>query len=351
MPEATENTASDNQSTAQPGNGNSGSENTAQDKTVERLRDLESQVAKFAELEANSKKLEEQVKAAQTEAARWQSSYRSFQANTTAALQEASRVRQQLSEREKLQDQLTATRADLLQMKEGLTFLASKMVDEDSAKEFAARQRETQARLAEEQARQTLAQLQATMSGTQPAQQAQQIQTYVDPTDQKRDFLGYYFPNSGIDPNDPSIDWGDGAASTQEAFRRFTTSVTTLMSSKQDRQSNQGQPQNAQTDAQKLLEQLKQEREKLELDKANASKEIEEQARRAVEERLRRTGADAGNSSAAGADTRRVASKLNEVDEGRLYSSREPGAVKKVAKDMEEELARLREEYFSKYQQ
>lgn len=347
MPD-TENTANDSQSTAQTGNGNSGSENTSQDKTVERLRELEGQVAKFAELEAQSKKFEDQLKSAQAQAVRWESSYRSLQANTTASLQEASRIRQQLSEREKLQEQLAATRSDLAQMREGLNFLASKVVDEDSAKEFSARQRETQARLAEESARQTIAQLQA---ATQVTNQPQpQVQQYVDPAEQKKNFVDYYFPNSGIDPNDPSIDWGDGANSTPEAFRRFTTSVTNLIRIREDRQTNSGQSESSpQTEAQKLLEQLRKEREELERAKANAAQDLEEQARRAVEERLRRTGADAGNSSTPSAEIRRVATRLNEVDESKLMSG-EPSARKKAAKDMEEELHQLREQYLNQYQ-
>ena len=346
MPESTDNTADAKATTDNTGQAVQNAGNQNQDAEVLRLRDLESQVAKFAEIEKTNKALDQQLRAAQAEALRWSTSYRSLQANTTSSLQEAARLRQATAEQAKVLDELTASRQELAQMREGLSFLASKMGDEDTAREFAIRQRETQARLAEEQARARIAQLQQAATA-QPAQyQETQTQTpFVDLDAQKRQFVQYYFPNSGIDYTDPRLDWGDGAASTPEAFRRFTMSVEKIQG---DRQTNQGQQPLSETET--LLARIQKEREELEKARVNVSEEVREQARREVEERLRRTGADAGNAGGREEGVRRAATRLNEIDESKLMASHDPAVNKRAAKNFEDELRGVRQQLLSQYQ-
>lgn len=344
--EGTDNTADNATNTADAGQGAASAGTGNQDAEVTRLRDLETKIAKFAELESKNQSLEQQLRTQQAEALRWSTSYRSLQASTTSSLQEAARQRQQAAEQARVIQELTASRQEIAQMRDGISFLASKMGDEDTAREFAIRQRETQARLAEEQARARIAQLQQAANVQNPTYQEQQTQPpFVDPDAQKRQFVEYYFPNRGIDHNDSRLDWGEGAPSTQEAFRRFTTSVTNIL---EDRQRNQGQ-QSTPSEAQALLDSIRKEREELEKARANVSTEVSELARREVEERLRRTGADAGNAGGRDEGVRRAATRLNEVDESKLMVG-EPGARKAAAKNMEEELRSVRNQLISQYQ-
>lgn len=347
MSDNTDNTGTGTSNTDNAGQVNGqGTGNTNQDAEVSRLRDLETQIAKFAELERTNKSLEQQLVAAQSETARMTASYRSLQANTTSSLQEAARIRQQAAEQSKILEELSASKNELAQMREGLSFLASKMGDEDTAREFAIRQRETQARLAEEQARARIAQLQQAAT-IQPTTQyaTQQSQSYVDLDAQKRQFVDHYFPGSGVDFNDSRIDWGYDAPNRDEAFRRFTTSVSRIIS---DRSAGAQPTANTQTTAESLLAQIQKEREELEKARTSAADEIREQARREVEERLRRTGADAGNAGGNTEAMTRVRTRLNEVDESKLMSG-EPSARKAAAKNMEEELRSVRQQLLSQY--
>ena len=339
----------DNTGTAQANTDNSGQANDQgagnknQDAEVSRLRDLETQIANFAELEKTNKSLAQQLAAAQSESARMTASYRSLQASTTSSLQEAARIRQQAAEQSKVLEELTASRGELAQMREGLSFLASKMGDEDTAREFAIRQRETQARLAEEQARARIAQLQqaATM---QPTTYNTQVQTqqYVDLDAQKRQFVDYYFPGSGVNFNDSRIDWGYNAPDGEAALARFKSSVSRIITGQAST--------DTQGDAANLLAQIRREREELERAKTSAADQIKEQARREVEERLRRTGADAGNAGGNTEAVTKMRTRLNEVDESKLMASNDPAANKRAAKNMQDELGSLRQQLLSSYQ-
>src|SRR5258708_38130915 len=129
MTENTDNTANVSANTDNSGQANQSAESTNQDAGVSRLKALEKQVARFDELEKTNKTLEQQSKTAQAERLRWESSYRSLQASTTSSLQDAARLRQQAAEQARILDELSANRQELTQVREGLTFLASKVVD------------------------------------------------------------------------------------------------------------------------------------------------------------------------------------------------------------------------------
>lgn len=334
----TENTAPATETTQEGQSEGPAGKNT-QDEALARLKDYETKIAQLVDLDKKLKDSERETQTQKAEAARWQASYKAYQANTTASLQDAARMRKQLEEQSRVQEELAATRAQVTALGENLAFILSKVSDEDAAKEFTLRQREANLRQMEEAAR-----LRTQAPVLQPTQD---YQGYVDPDIQKRQFLEFYFPNSGIDHNSSAIDWAPDAQSTQDAFRRFTTSVQKLMM--EQRSQPQNQEPAVQSEAETLLAQLRKEREELEASRATAAAELKETARKEVESRLRATGADSGNSSQT-ASSARVATQLNEVDERQLYTGDTRAARQRAANNMEAELKVLRDQYLSQNQ-
>ena len=290
----------------------------------DRIKELETQLAKHSELENQVKTLTEENKRALAEAMRWQSGYKGLQASTTTKLQEAAAMQRQLQEAQNTSSQLESLR-------ETVNLVARRMLDEDQAKEFDLQQRELRLRQAE-QAAQTRVQ--------QPQQQY--VQDYVDPDIQKKQYLDYYFPGVEIDPSDPQIDWGEGAPSTAEAMRRFTTSVMKVAG--KPKQPAQEEP--VKSDAQKLLEQIQAQAAQLENAKQLAIEEATAAARREVEERARRLGIDAGTPGTPASDaTRKVRSQLDELDESLLsIGEKDSPARKKGVQEYNAKLAAIRQQ-------
>lgn len=333
MADNTDTTAAKTDTTDNSGQSDAAAETTNQDPTIARLQEYEQKLTHFSNLERERQELEQTAKAAQAEALRWQSSYRSLQSSTTASLQEAARTRQEQTAQQRIHDELAQARAEMSQVREGLAFLATRMGDEDSVKEFQLRQREVQLQQMEEVAKQRMTALQAAAQQQQSPPQRQ----FTDPSDEKRQFLDYYFPDSGVDHSNPAIDWGEGAPDTREAFRRFTTSVMKLRE-----ESTPGKPP-VQSEVAQLITQLQKDREELQRSHEQALEDLKVQNRRDVEERLRKVGADAGNGSSVSQSTAKAQTRLNELDESAL-SHGEPAARAKAAKNMETELRALRDQ-------
>jgi DNA repair exonuclease SbcCD ATPase subunit len=293
------------------------------DALSDKLKQLEEQLKGYSGLDARVKSLQEENRRATAEAMRWQSGYKGLQQRTTEKLQEAAALQRQLSEAQQTAGQLS-------ELRETVNLLARKMLDEDQAKEFDLQQRELRIRQAEAMVQQR---------AQQPSpQQAQPAQQYVDPDIQRRQYIETFFPGVDIDPNHPDIDWGEGASNQSEAFARWTASVARVMMG-QDRKEEQ----EIKSEAQRLLEQTQAQLVELTKAKDLAIEEAKAQARKDVEERLRKLGIDAGGTSPASASTRKAQVDLNELDETTLYTG-EPGspARKKAQLEYDAKLRAIR---------
>lgn len=182
------------------------------DNVTNQLTELE---GKLSELQAMQTKLEQERNDAVAARLREEAKYKGLQNQTTKTLQQAAEDRRAL-------EQASKDRAELSEIKSLLETLANRVLDEDEKKDLQFRQRELKLKLQEQ------AQTDAFQRAQAEAAQAVASPQYQNPEDEKAQFLNYYFPDSGVDSNDPNIDWGDGASSTQEAFRRFTVSVLNI---------------------------------------------------------------------------------------------------------------------------
>lgn len=321
MADETENTAENTeQSGSQAGTNDQANEITA------RIKDLETQLNRYAGVEDRAKRLEDENKRATAEALRWQSGYKGLQANTTAKLQEAAAMQRQLQEAQNTSGQLEALR-------DTVNLLARRMLDEDQAKEFELQQRELRIRQLEAQAQRPQ---------QQQVVQQQYAEPYVDPEIQKKQYLDYYFPGVNVDPTNPDIDWGEGAPSTADAMRRFTASVTKIM---QDTGSRT-QQERTKSEAETLLEQIQAQAAQLENAKQLAIEEARAEVRREVEERARRLGIDAGTAGAPVPEaTRKVRTQLDDLDDSLLsLGEKDSPARKKAVAEYNTRLASIRKQ-------
>lgn len=316
-------------------------QNNQDSEVTKKLAEYETRIQQLAQIEKRTKELEDQHKTAQAEALRWQSSYKGLQRQTTQAMQQAAEDKRRLVDLERERVQYLQSLSSIEDVRQSVSALASKMLDEDAAKDFNLSQREMLLRRQEELAKQRVQQQQQAVT-----QQPVQYQPYTDPEEQRKMFLEAYFPGSGVDPNDPSIDWAPDATNPQEAMSRFTSSVYRIFR-EQLNQPQQGEA--VQSEAEKLLEQFRQEREALAASQARALEEVKLEAKRDVEERLRKMGMDAeppaGNRSAS---TPRIETRLNALDESSMMSgdvNTRKAAQKKYQDEVEEIKRHLRDKY------
>lgn len=259
--------------------------------------------ARLSQLEEMKNTLEKEKNDAVAAKLREEAKYKGLQNQTTRTLQQAAEDRRIL-------EQMNKDRSELAEIKSVLETLASRVLDEPERKELEFRQRELKLKLAEQASADALKKAQDQMNA-----QAVASTQYQNPEDEKAQFLNYYFPNSGIDPNDPNIDWGDGAASTQEAFRRFTVSVTGIKSQK-DQTNSQNTMAELQKQTAEALAALKAQQAELvqktaeEIEKAKA--EAINTARKDSEKKLRALGADVSGTPATDGTARTFSQQLEE---------------------------------------
>jgi hypothetical protein len=231
---------------------------------------------KLAELQAAHAVSEQDRINAQALALQNEAKYRGLQHNTTKTLQQA-------AEDKKVFEQYKQNQGELAEIKELLSTVASRVLDEDERKELQYRQRELKVKLAEQAVAAQAAEPQAATS-----------YSYQDPEDAKSQFLNTYFPGIGIDPKDPGIDWGDGAEGA-EAFRRFTTSVIRLKDQK-DQVKTQDAYAAIQKQTEEALAAFKTQQAELvtatQAEIAKAKEEAITTARKDSEKKLRALGAD-----------------------------------------------------------
>lgn len=253
--------------------------------TVEQKSDVTNQLEelskKLSEYQALVAQSEAKAKDAEAKALRNEAMYKGLQNQTTKTLQQAAEDRKRL-------EQLQQDRAELAEIKEMLNVVSSRVLDEDERKDLQYRQRELKLKLAEQ------AVADAAKAVQQPVQTAASP-SYENPENVKAQFLEYYFPGIGVDPNDPAIDWGDNASSQQEAFRRFTVSVINLKNQK-DQAKTQDAMAAIKAETDKALAVFQAQQEELikstseQVEKAKA--EAIETARKDSEKKLRALGAD-----------------------------------------------------------
>lgn len=231
---------------------------------------------KLVQLQAAHAVTEKEKVDAQALALQNEAKYRGLQHNTTKTLQLAAEDKRSL-------EQYKQNQGELAEIRELLSTVANRVLDEDERKDLQYRQRELKVKLAEQDIAARMAEPQTAASTS-----------YQTPEDAKAQFLNTYFPGIGIDPSDPGIDWGEGAEGS-EAFRRFTTSVIRVKDQK-----DQTKTQDAYAAIQKQTEDAlaafkAQNAELLTTTQAEIAKAKEEAitaARRDSEKKLRALGAD-----------------------------------------------------------
>lgn len=242
------------------------------------FEELNKKLTEFQDLLAKS---EQARKDSEAKALRNEAMYKGLQSQTTKTLQQAAANEYKLA-------QLQQDRAELSEIKEMLSVVAGRVLDEDERKELQYRQRELQLKLKEQAVEQAA-------QATQTAAQTTASTPYQSQEDVKVQFVNTYFPNSGVDPFDPNIDWGEGALSQQEALARFTGSVTRIILQKSDARTQDAMA-TIKTETDNALAAFKvQQAELLTTVKTEAEKAKQEaidQARKDSEKKLRALGAD-----------------------------------------------------------
>jgi hypothetical protein len=284
--------------TAEPVAGAAGTA-TQENNVTNQLTELQ---ARLSELEGIKSTLEKEKNEAVAAKLREEAKYKGLQNQTTRTLQQAAEDRRIL-------EQMNKDRAELAEIKSVLETLANRVLDEPERKEMEFKQRELKLKLAEQ------AQVEASQRAQTQAAQAVASTQYQNPEDEKAQFLNYYFPGSGIDPNDPSIDWGDGAANTQEAFRRFTVSVTSIKNQK-DQNNAQNALEVMKKQTEEALASLKAQQAELVAktseEIATAKAEAITAARKDSEKKLRALGADVQGTPAPDGSKRTFGQQLEE---------------------------------------
>lgn len=265
------------------------------------IQELEAARARMAEFATAQDKLVKERNDAIAARLVEEAKYKGLQFQTTQTLQKAAEDRRALAAA-----QIQA--AEIGDIKSLLSTLASKVLDEDENKDLQWKQKDL-----ELQRREAQIVARAAEVIEQPVATPQQ---YTTPEDEKAQFLSYYFPNVEVDSSDPNIDWGVGASSTQEAFRRFTTSVLKIKDSKEQTKANDV----ASTLQKQATEQLaaiqKQQDElaaKTAQEIADAKAAAIEEARKEAEKRLRAMGADVNGASPSDGGPRTLKQQVEET--------------------------------------
>jgi hypothetical protein len=241
---------------------------------------------KLTELTAERDKVTQEAKDATASRLQYEAMYKGLQNQTTKTLQNAAQTRKDL-------EQAKLDRAELAQIREALDTVTNHLLDEDERKELGLRQRELKLKQAEQAI--TEAAQQAVQEST--AQATASPQQYIAPETTKKDFVEYYFPGLGIDPNDSRIDWANDVpqAENARAFQRFTNSIVRIKN-EMDQAKNQDVVAQLQKQAEEQLAAIKAEQE---TKNAQTAAEIEQakvtakaDARKEAEAKLRKLGAD-----------------------------------------------------------
>lgn len=257
------------------------------------------------------KRIEKEKNDAIANALRIDAQYKGLQNQTTRSLQKAAEDRRALAE-------ARMQAAEVADIKSLLSTLASKVLDEDEAKALQYKQKELELQRREEAIK---------TAATQPVEEpVVEPQQYTNPENEKAQFLSYYFPGVDVDPNDPNIDWGVGANSTQEAFRRFTTSVLKIKDQKESTKANDAVAE-LRKQAEEQLAALKKQQEELATKTAEeiaaAKAEAAETARKEAEKRLRALGADvAGTPNPDGSGNKTFGQQMDEVLDDNLLKTK-----------------------------
>jgi hypothetical protein len=292
------------------------------------VEDLKKQLGQAAEA---LKSLETEKNNAVANALRADAQYKGLQNQTTKTLQRAAEDRRALAVAQ-MQAQ------EIGDIKSLLNTVIGKVLDEDSAKEFAYAQKDLELKR-REAAYEALKNV-----SIEPEPEPQNFTT---PENEKAQFLSYYFPGVEVDPNDSNIDWGVGANSTQEAFRRFTTSVLNIKAQKDQSKANdavvavQKQATEQLQAVQKQIEDLASKSvEEIAAAKATAG----EEARKEAEKRLRAMGADvSGAAPSDGSGRKTFGQQMEEaVPDSLLYTKK---GQEQYAKNLEAIKKQVRENF------
>ena len=301
----------------------------AQEISASEVESLKKQIADAA---AAMEALTKQRNDAIANALRADAQYKGLQNQTTKTLQQAAKDRRDLA-----LAQMQA--AEVGDIKSLLNTLASKVLDEDEAKQLQYTQRELELKR-----REAAFEAAKTAPVEEPVVEPQQ---YTTPENEKAQFLSYYFPGVDVDPNDPNIDWGVGATTTQEAFRRLTTSVLKIKDQKDSAKANDAiTAMQKQTSEQ--LEAFKKQIEDLSSksveEVAAAKAKAAEDARKDAEKRLRAMGADvSGAAPSDGSGRKTFGQQIEETLNDDLL--RTPEGRKQYQKNLEAIQRQVRENF------
>lgn len=278
MADSTDVTAPETEVTATAGEQTTEQEVANQEDLATKVNELTTQLEEYKSLQGTIKELEEAKKKSDAEALRWQATYKGLQGSTTQKLQELAQLQKQTQANNVMGQELDG-------IKQMINVLIANTLDEQSAKALELQMRESQLRRQEEAARN---------SASQPTDQ-QLTNPQYDPDQlrqQKEAYLKGYFPGlaDDIDPDDPRIDWANGAQNQAEAVARFTSSVSRIIYEPKPVETTaplsvdelvKAQLEQFRTEQKAELEKLAQEREAaIEAAKEAARKEFEERARK-----------------------------------------------------------------------
>jgi hypothetical protein len=289
----------------------SGTESANQnDNVTNQLKELQETLASLQSAQART---EQEKNEALARAMREEAKYKGLQNQTTRTLQQAAQDRKAL-------ESIKQERGELAEIKSVLEVLASRVLDEPERKEMEFKQRELRLKLAEQ------AQADVARAAQEAAAQAVTSTQYQNPEDEKAQFVNFYFPGENIDPSDPNIDWGEGAQSTQEAFRRFNVSVLKIKNQKAQAQTEETtiSIQKQTEEALKALQARQVELEKKTAEEiATAKTEAIDAARKNSEKKLRALGADVDGTPAPDGARRTFAQQLDtELDDSLLRTKK-----------------------------
>jgi len=283
-------------------------DSAAQENNV--MKELEAARAQMAQLAAAQEKLVKERNDAIAARLVEEAKYKGLQFQTTKTLQQAADDRRALAAAQ-IQAQ------EIGDIKSLLSTLASKVMDEDEAKQYQWNQKELELQRREQAFAAKVAE-----PAAEPAATPQQ---YTTPEDEKARFLSYYFPGVEVDPNDPNIDWGADASSTPEAFRRFTASVLKIKDSQEQTKANDAASVLRQQAEAQLAELKKQQEElaaKTTQEIADAKAAAIEEARKEAEKRLRAMGADVNGASPSDGGPRTLKQQVEETLDDNLLRSK-----------------------------
>jgi hypothetical protein len=279
------------------------------------------------------KQLELERNNAVANAVRSDAQYKDLQHQTTKTLQKAAEDRRALAVAQMQAQEI----GDIKQL---LNTVIGKVLDEDSAKEFTYAQKDLELKRRE-------AAIEALKNAPVEPEPEAEPQNFTTPENEKAQFLSYYFPGVDVDPSDPNIDWGVGAQSTPEAFRRFTTSVLNIKAQKDSTKANDAVVA-VQKQATEQLEAVKKQIEDL------ASKSVEEiaaakaaaaeEARKEAEKRLRAMGADvSGAAPSDGSGRKTFGQQMEEAVPDSLLTTKK--GQEQYAKNLEAIKKQVRENF------